>query len=206
MSAPGSDSEECFLRIPETDYFFDERPKTERNERMPDVSKYIIYSTQVHHIYRCIQFRYLNPDELTPGAKSGFTCTTVSIDTPVYLNYLLTAFLNQGGRILRGSVIHIYQVLEGGTSLFPGGSNSDPKPDAVIVCVGIGARFLGGVEDKSVYPVRGQTVLVRAPWVRFGKTEINSAGDSTYIIPRRSGDVSPPNLQEPPIFQFCQNH
>lgn len=113
------------------------------------------------------------------------TFTTITIDTPIYLNHLLAAFLNEGGRILRGSVIHIYQVLEGGTSIFPGGSNVDPKPDALIVCVGLGARFLGGVEDKGVYPVRGQTVIVRAPWVRFG---IDSK--ATYIIPRRSGDVS----------------
>src|SRR5260221_94632 len=120
--------------------------------------------------------------------------TTVSIDTPIYLNYLYTTFLKQGGRILRGSVIHIYQVLEGGASLFPGGSKLDPKPDAVIVCTGLGTRFLGGVEDKSLYPVRGQTVIVRAPWVRFGIAEMNLALDrSTYIIPRRSGDVSPQN-------------
>ena len=81
-------------------------------------------------------------------------------------------------------------MLEGGTSLFPGGSDQDPKPEAVVVCLGLGARFLGGVEDENVYPVRGQTVLVRAPWVRFGRTETNLAvGRVTYIIPRSSGDV-----------------
>ena len=91
--------------------------------------------------------------------------------------------------------MHLYQVLEGGTSLLPGGSDADPKPAAVVVCVGLGARFLGGVEDKSVYPIRGQTVLVRAPWVRFGRTETKLAEESvTYIIPRRSGDVSRPDL------------
>jgi D-aspartate oxidase/D-amino-acid oxidase len=117
------------------------------------------------------------------------TFTTITIDIPIYLDFLLAAFLAQGGRVLRGSVTHIYQVLEGGTSLFPGGSNLDPKPDAVIVCVGLGARFLGGVEDKGVYPIRGQTALVRAPWVRFGRTK-TSLTELTYIIPRRSGDVS----------------
>jgi glycine/D-amino acid oxidase-like deaminating enzyme len=62
----------------------------------------------------------------------------------------------------------------------------------VIVCVGLGARFLGGVEDKTVYPVRGQTIIVRAPWVRLGKTETSLSEErTTYIIPRRSGDVSP---------------
>ena len=85
---------------------------------------------------------------------------------------------------------HNNQLIEGGTRLFSGGNVNDTLPDAVIVAVGLGARFLGGVEDKAMYPVRGQTVLVRAPWVRFGKTEIKES-DLTYIIPRRSGDVRP---------------
>jgi hypothetical protein len=60
----------------------------------------------------------------------------------------------------------------------------------VVVCVGLGARFLGGVEDKDVYPIRGQTVLLRAPWIRFGRSVSNSKeGISTYIIPRPGGDV-----------------
>lgn len=140
------------------------------------------------------QFRYLDPDELIPNATCGMTFTTVSIDPPIYLNYLFTTFRNEGGRVLRGSVTHLYQVLEGGGSLFPGSNKSDPKPDALIVCTGLGARFLGGVEDKGVYPIRGQTVIVRAPWVRFGRSEVNLDGGMwTYIIPRRSGDVSPQN-------------
>jgi len=54
----------------------------------------------------------------------------------------------------------------------------------------MGARFLGGVEDKDVYPIRGQTVIIRAPWVRFGKGEhMDKSGCDTYIIPRRSSDV-----------------
>lgn len=60
-----------------------------------------------------------------------------------------------------------------------------------MVCPGIGARSLGGVEDQDVYPVRGQVVLVKAPWVTFGRTASHEAdGLWTYIIPRRNGDVS----------------
>lgn len=62
-----------------------------------------------------------------------------------------------------------------------------------MVCAGLGARTLGGVEDKDVYPLRGQTVLLRAPWVRFGRSFTGVSGEGkdvwTYIIPRRSGDV-----------------
>lgn len=63
--------------------------------------------------------------------------------------------------------------------------------DAIVVCTGLGARTLGGVEDKDVYPVRGQIVIIRAPWIRFGMTASHaSSGLWTYVIPRRSGDVS----------------
>ncbi|KAH9477485.1 D-amino-acid oxidase [Psilocybe cubensis] len=166
LSEPGNDAEESFLRIPQTEYFFVERPKPEPLEKMP------------------------HPEELIPGAVSGCTFTTVSIDVPIYLNYLLTRFLGAGGRIMRGSLLHISQILEGGTSLFAGGSHLDALPDALVVCAGIGARFLGGVEDKNIYPVRGQTVLIRAPWVRFGRSEtLDESGACTYIIPRRSSDV-----------------
>ena len=135
-----------------------------------------------------LQFRRLPESELIPNTHLGVSFTTVSIDVPIYLNYLLTQFLGSGGRILRGSVQHINQIIEGGTSLFSGGNINDLPPDAVVVAVGLGARFLGGVEDTAMYPVRGQTVLVRAPWVRFGKTEATESG-LTYICPRRSGDV-----------------
>ena len=110
---------------------------------------------------------------------------------PIYLNYLLSRFIAAGGRVLRGNVQHIQNLVEGGTSLFSGGSIHDPLPDAIVVACGLGARFLGGVEDKNMYPIRGQTVIVRAPWVRFGRTSSypNEDGPISYIIPRRSSDV-----------------
>ncbi|EFI26802.1 D-amino-acid oxidase [Coprinopsis cinerea okayama7 len=173
-SEPGSEAEECFLRVPQTEYFFDEASEIKPLRSMPN-------------------FKYLEQDSLIPGAKLGVSFTTLTIDTPIYLNYLLSRFLANGGKILRGSVQHINQVIEAGARIFAGGTtvghSADP-PVAVINCTGLGARFLGGVEDKSVYPVRGQTVLVRAPWVRFGRTTYrDDTGAWTYIIPRRSSDV-----------------
>ena len=77
---------------------------------------------------------------------------------------------------------HLSQVAEGAFT-------AKVVPDAVVVCVGIGARSLGGVEDSDVFPIRGQTVLLRAPWIKFGRTQSSLDGLWTYIIPRRSGDV-----------------
>lgn len=93
---------------------------------------------------------------------------------------------------MRGAVQHINEVIEGGPRIFDKARNISSPVDAVIVCTGLGARSLGGVEDKAMYPLRGQTVLLRAPWVNFGRSN-----DWTYIIPRRSGDVciSRPSLE-----------
>lgn len=134
-----------------------------------------------------VQFQLLRTD-LVEGTVFATSFATVSIDTPVYLPYLLSRFLARGGNLIRNSLQHISQVLEGALTPF--------KPDALVVCVGIGARFLGGVEDKDVYPIRGQTVLIRAPWVKFGRT-INQKDGVTYIIPRRSGDVSQTEARAP---------
>jgi hypothetical protein len=66
----------------------------------------------------------------------------VTIDTAAYLPFLLARFLSRGGRVCRAYVQHIDQVLLG--------SWGTPVPDALVVCPGLGARSLGGVEDKYV--------------------------------------------------------
>ena len=63
------------------------------------------------------------------------------------------------------------------------------NPAAVIACPGIGARFLGGIEDKNVYPIRGQTILLYAPWIKYGRTLSGADGSYVYMMPRSTGDV-----------------
>jgi len=178
MSEPGSKTEGLFLRIDQKDYYEVEPDQDIPIEWMPDVRFLLGYRATADRYI--IQYQLVRTD-LVEKAVLATSFTTVSIDTPVYLPYLLGRFLAKGGSIVRSSLQHISQVLEGALTPF--------KPDALVVCAGIGARFLGGVEDKDVYPIRGQTVLIRAPWVKFGRT-INGKDEVTYIIPRRSGDVS----------------
>ncbi|PAV20663.1 D-amino-acid oxidase [Pyrrhoderma noxium] len=164
MSEPGKDSEECFLRIPQTEYYAEKRYGANCLEVMPE-------------------YRVLAQDELITGAVSGVSFNTLTIDMPVYLLYLLRKFQEGGGKIVRAAIHHIAQLAEGTYS-------EGVVPKAIVICAGLGARLLGGVEDKDVYPVRGQTVILRAPWVRRGLTISNlETGLWTYIIPRRSGGV-----------------
>ncbi|KAJ7615036.1 D-amino-acid oxidase [Mycena polygramma] len=169
LSAPGGPAEGCFLRIQEEEYFAEPNATPEVLRVMPD-------------------YKSIPSSALPPNCAEGISFTTLTIDSPVYLNYLLSRFLAAGGSIVRGAVQHIAQVVEGGHGIFNGRKCLSP-PSAVIVCVGLGARTLGGVEDKEMYPIRGQTVLLRAPWIKFGRAISSKGGLWTYIIPRRSGDI-----------------
>ncbi|CAE6463510.1 unnamed protein product [Rhizoctonia solani] len=162
MSEPNDPAERCFMRVPQQEHFCGTKEAYQGLEVMPE-------------------FRELGKTELTQGADSGMAFNTITIDTPVYLPYLLSTFLGKGGAVVRAKVMHVSQVAQG--------AFTSAKPDAIVVCAGIGARSLGGVEDKDVYPVRGQVVLIRAPWVKFGRTKSEADDTWTYVIPRRSGDV-----------------
>lgn len=114
----------------------------------------------------------------------------MNTDAPIFLNYLLSTFLASGGHIVRGSVLHINQVINGGPGAFADPDVHYPLPDVIVACPGLGAKYLGGIEDKDVYPVRGQTILLNAPWVDFCMS-LSGGPDKiwTYVIPRRSGNV-----------------
>lgn len=131
-------------------------------------------------------------NSLLPGAQSGYSYTTYSLEPALYINFLLARFLANGGTVVRGDVKHISQVVEGGVDLFTRGTTATTPVDAVVVCVGVGARTLGGVEDKDVYPSRGQVVILNAPWITEAVrlSDVTGAGAQTYVVPRRNGTVS----------------
>ncbi|KAH7915047.1 hypothetical protein BJ138DRAFT_1142508 [Hygrophoropsis aurantiaca] len=169
LSAPGSAAEKCFVRHRQTEYRGDDLKSADWLEFMPD-------------------FQYLPENEFLQDAKLAYSFSTITMNTPVYLNWLLARFLASSGTIIRGSLQHITQVIEGGASIFTGSRDLRPV-DAVIACVGLGARTLGGIEDKDVYPIRGQTVLLKAPWVKFGRTMTAGDGTYTYTMPRSDGTM-----------------
>ncbi|KAH7926242.1 nucleotide-binding domain-containing protein [Leucogyrophana mollusca] len=169
LSAPGRDTENLFVRHQQTEYRGDDLSSADWLEFMPD-------------------FKYLPENELIVGSRLAYSFSTITMNTPVYLNWLLARFLAQNGSIVRGSLQHIGQVIEGGASIFTDGKALRPV-DAVVACVGLGARTLGGIEDKDVYPIRGQTVLLKAPWVRFGRTMTAADGTYTYTMPRSDGTM-----------------
>ena len=85
---------------------------------------------------------------------------------------------------------HVNQIIEGGIEAFSLGQPAQRPVDALIVCAGLAARMLGGVEDKDMYAMRGQRVLMRAPWIDKAMGLEESPGKDTYLIPRKNGNVS----------------
>ncbi|ELU36024.1 DAO domain-containing protein [Rhizoctonia solani AG-1 IA] len=176
MSEPDHPAAGCFMRLHQVEHFVDQDP-----------SFYSSYDFMPGHM--------IINDEATSRVTVEFE--TLTIDTGVYLPYLLSTFLGKGGRIVRNRVGHISQVAQGAFTPFKPGkfqvrsslaSTDNIWLDAIVVCVGLGARTLGGVEDSNVYPVRGQVSIIRAPWIKFGISERTNDSIS-YIIPRQSGDV-----------------
>ncbi|KAF9878470.1 d-amino acid oxidase [Colletotrichum karsti] len=116
-------------------------------------------------------FRTIPKDDLPTGVAVGVTFTTLTVNAPKHLewlsNYLKTDF---GVRIVKKKVSNIDEAFSDGVSL-------------VFNCTGNASKDLGGVEDASCYPTRGQIAIARVPHV---KTNMMRHGKDyvTYIIPR----------------------
>ncbi|KAJ3240575.1 hypothetical protein HDU78_002242 [Chytriomyces hyalinus] len=132
--------------------------------------------------------------DLPPGKQFGVKYDTFTMNVPKYLAWLTGRVKALGGKLVFGKRLEHWQ---DALSAVPGG-----KVDIVVNCTGLGALTLGGVEDKDCYPVRGQTILVRAPQVKrtigtslaLGGTraaggKVEEEMKVTYVIPREDGIV-----------------
>lgn len=122
----------------------------------------------------------MSSDELPNGVKAGTKLTTVSINPQIYLPYLQSQLLALGVKFVRRQLSHIEEAL----------AYDDIIPTMLIIvnATGLGASKLGGVEDKNVYPNRGQTIHVRNECSKIYAKGIRPRGQETrYVIPRPYG-------------------
>ncbi|KAJ7779593.1 hypothetical protein B0H16DRAFT_1499319 [Mycena metata] len=148
-------------------------------------------------------FRVLDPNELPHGVASGVVFTVFFIDVPQYLAYLWHRFFFLGGRAFRSKLSSLSDLLSPTTGVRLGlehvardGNITEAtsgsltfNASALVNCTGLGALSLGDVNDAAMFPTRGETVLLRAPWITSGLQYAWKNGDITYIIPRGSGVV-----------------
>lgn len=104
--------------------------------------------------------------------------TSVAINPTIYLPYLQSQLLLHEATFLRRRLVHVQEAF----------SLISPPPSAVINATGVLACKLGGVEDKNVYPTRGQTILVRNECSKmYFRSGTRLAEECTYVIPRPFG-------------------
>jgi D-amino-acid oxidase len=124
------------------------------------------------------QFRKVPEEELPVGVKAGLSLTTISINPQIYLPYLQSQLLSLGAVFIRRHLSHIDEAFSIGSA----------RPLAVVNATGLLACKLGGVEDKDVYPTRGQTILVRNECSKMYFRSAQRLGEEpTYVIPRAFG-------------------
>ncbi|KAF8178094.1 hypothetical protein K438DRAFT_1277718 [Mycena galopus ATCC 62051] len=145
-------------------------------------------------------FRTLDASELPAGVVAGHSWTTICVDVPNYLPYLLGRFFKLGGHAFRTTITSLSSLvsatdrttLESFTFNSTSGIASPTptfNPAVVINCTGLGVLSLQDVIDTDAYPTRGETVIIRAPWVQPSIAYYFANSDITYIIPRKSGDI-----------------
>ncbi|CAD0111126.1 unnamed protein product [Aureobasidium uvarum] len=123
----------------------------------------------------------LSKEELPKGMDGGTSFTSVCINTAIYLPWLVSQCLKNGVIFRRGVVKHIADA----TLLH----HSGKKADLVVNCTGLFSLFMEGVQDKNMYPARGQIVLVRNDPGYMATTSGTDDGEdeAVYIMHRAAG-------------------
>ncbi|OJJ01282.1 hypothetical protein ASPVEDRAFT_886333 [Aspergillus versicolor CBS 583.65] len=127
-------------------------------------------------------FRSLPKESLRPGIDSATSFTSVCINTAIYLPWLVSQCLANGVIFKRALFEHVLDASY--PNFHPYGT-----ADIIVNCTGLMASTLGGVQDKTVVPARGQIVVVRnaAPnMVSMSGTDDGDA-ETCYIMTRAAG-------------------
>ena len=126
-------------------------------------------------------------DKTVPNGARLITYKSFIIHAPKYIVHLANLVRRQGVTIRRhrlSSIEEAYDLLGFG------------RVSLVVNATGLGAKsMLGMTESKQLYPIRGQTVLVKAPEVKTCYMKTTDHPDAqtnkntqipepTYIIPR----------------------
>ena len=128
-------------------------------------------------------FKEVDSSEIPDGMASACTFTSVCINVPVYLSWLVGQCLALGVVFRRAALDHISEAAKMAHAADGG------KADLVVNAAGLMAINLGGVMDKKMYPIRGQTVVVRnvsKEMFCLSKTE-DADDEMAYIMTRAAG-------------------
>ena len=149
------------------------------------VTHYSIYSERVQDPCQkdlMFGFREIGTEEkkiLNISQENYAICySTFTLPVSPYLMWQMEQFKANGGTVIQRKLNSLKEI--------------DGEYDVVVNCTGLSSKELVG--DKELYPVRGQAMLLKAPWVKhliISGTE----GHYTYIIPRKDGALIGGTLQ-----------
>ena len=113
---------------------------------------------------------------------SGFKFTSICINTPIYLSWLVGQCCKNGVVLKRGVFKHIAEAAHA--------HHSGGKADVVVNCTGLSSKFLGGVQDNKLRPARGQVVVVRNDpgfMIATSVLEEDMEDEKLYMMTRAAG-------------------
>lgn len=102
-----------------------------------------------------LKFQEIPKSELLPGIAKGSSFTSVCVNTAIYLPWLISQCLKAGVVFKRAIFKHVSEAAS------PEIHHLGCCADLLVNCTGLSSMKLKGVEDQSMFPVRGQIVLVR---------------------------------------------
>lgn len=112
--------------------------------------------------------------------EAAISFTTVCINTALYLPWLTSQCLKAGVVIRRGVLSHITDAAEL--------HHTGRKADVLVNCTGLSSLRLGGVEDSTMFPARGQVAIVRNdPGYIVGSTGTDDGPDESIYVMNRAG-------------------
>ena len=145
-----------------------------------------------------IQWRSLSDTECPAAYSRGVSFTSVCINPQVYLSYIQSQCVKAGVTFRRVSISHIaeaskYFIRKQNDTLAP--HVKTETADMIVNCTGLSSYKLGGVEDKKLYPIRGQIVLVQEEIdymvaCAVIDTEHSKSDELCYIMSRAAGGGS----------------
>ena len=129
----------------------------------------------------------MDKSELPEGYDTGNTFESPCIDVPIYLLWLLKQARSRGVSFGRRKIQHISDAKLAHVS---------GRADVVINCSGFESYSLGGIEDRSIYPARGQICLVEneANGLLTTSGTDDPDGEIMYVQSRVGGMCSPDGI------------
>ena len=117
-------------------------------------------------------FRHVGEEEMKllhyPMGTKCWTYSTLLMPCQKYLSWQMEELKAKGGIVVQKRLKSLQEI--------------DGQYDIIVNCTGLGSREL--VNDDQMYPVRGQVILVKAPWMKHAFISMGEDNIITYVLPR----------------------